>query len=50
MHDDSINDFKKIYLKKEIILKLEEEINSFNRALETRKEAHTSLVDESYNV
>lgn len=33
-----------------MILKLEEAINNLNRALETLKEAHTSLVDECYNV
>lgn len=33
-----------------MILKLEEEINNLNRALDTLKEAHTSLFDECSNV
>lgn len=33
-----------------MILKLEDEINNLNRALDTLKEAHTSLVDEHYHV
>lgn len=33
-----------------MILKLEEEINNLNCALETLKEAHTSLIDEHYDV
>lgn len=36
--------------KNEIILKLKEEINNFNRTLDTLKESHTSLVDECYHV
>lgn len=49
MNVDSMNAFNKISLQK-MILKLDEEINNLNRALETLKEVHTSLVDERYNV
>lgn len=50
MYADSTKEFKKIYLKKEMILKFEVEINNLNRDLDTLKEAHTSLIDELYNV
>lgn len=50
MYAYSIKAFKNIDLQKEIILKLEEEINHLNRALESLKEAHTSLMNECCNV
>lgn len=50
MYSNSINEFKKISFQKEVILKLKEEINHINRALESLKEAHTSIIDKRYNV
>lgn len=50
MYADSIKAFKKIYLQNEMILKLEEEINHLNRALESLKEAYTSLMNKCCNV
>ena len=50
MYVDSIKAFKKISLQKEMILKLEEEINHLNCDLESLKEAYTSLMNEHCNV
>lgn len=50
MYIDSIKVFKKISLQKEMISKLEKEINNLNRALDCLNEAHTSLMDERCNV
>lgn len=50
MYVDSINAFKNISLQKEMILKLEEEINNINHTLETLKKTHISLDDERYSV
>lgn len=50
MYVDSVKVFIEIYLQKEIILNLEEEIKHLNRALESLKEEHTSLMNEHCNV
>lgn len=47
---DWINAFKKKFLQKKMILKLEKENNYLFSALDSLKETHTSLVDERFNV
>lgn len=49
MYVDSIKEFKKKILQKEMILKLEGGINHLNCALKSLKEVHTSLMDERCN-
>lgn len=48
MHAD-VDDFKKIYLQRKLISKIENEINDLNSALDSLKEEHVSLINENFS-
>lgn len=50
MHEDTLDTFKKVYLQRKHISKLEKEVCDLNNTLDSLKEEHASLIKERFIV